>query len=445
MSRLRRRSLPYHDDISTYIGWLGNASSICILDSGKPQSERGRYSIISAEPERVITLKPSSYGTFEESLLAAERDIALAMGRLESDDSLPFCGGAIGYLSYDYGEAIHLGRPPSSPLPLARVGVFGWAIVVDHHTAQTHLVLQPDCSSHIAHRMFAGLFDDSAPLAPFHLKGDFSSQLGPEQYRAAFAKVQSYIQAGDCYQINLARDFQASYSGSPLSAYLRLRSVAAAPFSAYWDFGPAQLLSFSPERLLSIDSERRLQTQPIKGTAPRHTDPKADQDAAQALKQSAKNRAENIMIVDLLRNDLGRSCTPGSVYTEKLLELQSFRTVHHLVSTVNGQMREDVGPIRALFNCFPGGSITGAPKRRAMEIIAELEPARRSLYCGSVFYISAGGTVDSSITIRSFVCQDGTIRGWAGGGIVADSNVDEELREIDEKIGALLSRLRDAE
>ena len=201
-------------------------------------------------------------------------------------------------------------------------------------------------------------------------------------------------------------------------------------------------MSFSPERLLSADNGA-LQTQPIKGTAARDPDPDKDQALAKALQQSTKNRAENVMIVDLLRNDFSKSCVAASVKTEQLCELQSFRTVHHLVSTVSGQLRPDCSPFNALLSCFPGGSITGAPKHRAMEIIREIEPHQRGVYCGSIFYLGAGGKMDSNITIRSFVCADNTITGWAGGGIVADSNVDEEFVETETKIGKLLQALAD--
>ena len=186
-------------------------------------------------------------------------------------------------------------------------------------------------------------------------------------------------------------------------------------------------------------------TQPIKGTAPRSPDPVTDKANAEALEASEKNRAENVMIVDLLRNDLGKNSTAGSVQVERLLELQSFNTVHHLVSTIRSTLKPEITALRALLDCFPGGSITGAPKRRAMEIIAELEPNRRSLYCGSVFYLSASGRLDSSITIRSFVCHNGQIRGWAGGGIVADSKAKMEFVETEEKLGKLMAVLAEPE
>jgi para-aminobenzoate synthetase component 1 len=184
-----------------------------------------------------------------------------------------------------------------------------------------------------------------------------------------------------------------------------------------------------------------VETSPIKGTRPRHADPQSDRRAAEELRASEKDRAENLMIVDLLRNDLGRSCVPGSIHVDRLFELQSFPTVHHLVSTVIGELASDRQSNDLLRDSFPGGSITGAPKRRAMEIIAELEPSPREVYCGSILYVSADGRMDSNIAIRTLLCGDGEIRCWAGGGIVADSLWEQEYQETFDKVGRLLETL----
>jgi para-aminobenzoate synthetase component 1 len=241
---------------------------------------------------------------------------------------------------------------------------------------------------------------------------------------------------------------------------LRLREIAAAPYSAYVEYENNAVLCLSPERFISANG-RELLTQPIKGTAPRDSDATRDHQLAQQLQSSEKNRAENLMIVDLLRNDLGRSCKPGSIRVEQLFELQSFATVHHLVSSIRGELRDDLHAIDALKNCFPGGSITGAPKHRAMQIIDELEPNARSIFCGAIGYIDVNGNMDSNITIRTLLAQntfsqkrqtektyseqqtshDQRIYAWAGGGVVADSNSDEELQETNNKIDALLNAL----
>ena len=238
--------------------------------------------------------------------------------------------------------------------------------------------------------------------------------------------------------MNLAQCFSADYSGDPWHAYRRLRAVAAAPFAAFLDLEDNDaLLCLSPERFISLHGNH-VETSPIKGTRPRYDDQRADQLAATELRSSEKDRAENLMIVDLLRNDLGRSCIPGSIHVDRLFEVQSFPTVHHLVSTISGELQAQRSAIELLRDSFPGGSITGAPKRRAMEIIAELEPTARQAYCGSVWYISADGRMDSNIAIRSLQCTDGEVRCWGGGGIVADSQWQLEYQETYDKVGKFL-------
>jgi para-aminobenzoate synthetase component 1 len=217
--------------------------------------------------------------------------------------------------------------------------------------------------------------------------------------------------------------------------------VAAAPLSAYIKLAQdSAVISLSPERFLSLHGHR-VETAPVKGTRPRHQNPEADSAAVRELRASTKDRAENLMIVDLLRNDLGRSCVPGSIIVDRLFEVQSLATVHHLVSTISGELRADRSATELLRDSFPGGSITGAPKRRAMEIIAELEPDPRQVYCGSVLYISADGRMDSNIAIRTLLCDAGEIHCWAGGGIVADSDWEQEYQETWDKVGKFLAAL----
>jgi para-aminobenzoate synthetase component 1 len=231
--------------------------------------------------------------------------------------------------------------------------------------------------------------------------------------------------------------------GDPLLAYLRLRQTSHSPFSAYLASGPdAAVLSLSPERFLSVTNGVVL-TQPIKGTRPRGRTPDEDRQLAESLRTSAKDRAENLMIVDLLRNDLGSRCETGSVQVQSLFELQSYTAVHHLVSSVTGRLRRGDHALALLRACFPGGSITGAPKIRAMEIIDELEPDHRSVYCGSVVWTGFDGNMDSSIAIRTLLCESGHIYCWGGGGIVADSDGDQEYQETLDKISLLISTLED--
>jgi para-aminobenzoate synthetase component 1 len=258
-----------------------------------------------------------------------------------------------------------------------------------------------------------------------------------EAYRQAFERVQGYLHAGDCYQVNLARRFGIRYHGDPWDAYLRLRAISPAPFGAYLALPFADILSTSPERFLAL-RQGRVETRPIKGTRPRRQDAAAARAARAALRRSPKDRAENVMIVDLLRNDLGKVCRTGSVRVDALFELESYASVHHLVSSIRGRLRDGVEAVDLLRACLPGGSITGAPKRRAVQIIDELEPQRRGVYCGAIGYISDDGDMDTNIAIRTAVCADGELSYWAGGGLVADSAPDAEFEETLHKAAPLL-------
>ena len=223
-----------------------------------------------------------------------------------------------------------------------------------------------------------------------------------------------------------------------MTAYDRLRGIARAPFSALLPLDEDHLLlSLSPERYLTTDGQT-VETRPIKGTRPRSNDEAIDAAAARDLLSSEKERAENLMIVDLMRNDLGKFCETGSITVDELFGLESYATVHHLVSVIRGQLRHDTTPLALLLGCLPGGSITGAPKRRAMEIIDHLEPASRQAWCGSIFYWSRHGRMDSSITIRTLFNQAGELHCWAGGGLVHDSQARAEYRELEHKVGAFL-------
>ena len=257
----------------------------------------------------------------------------------------------------------------------------------------------------------------------------FNHHWNKQQYQNAFNKVQEYLVAGDCYQINLTHPAVASYTGQPSQVASTLFSETSPSFACYFEASDRTLLSLSPERLIKIDSNGQMQAKPIKGTIKRSGN--HDQDAIQqhTLINSTKDQAENLMIVDLLRNDLSHSAEPGSVKVDKLFELETHPYVHHLVSTISAQLEAHTTPVTALCHAFPGGSITGAPKKRAMEIIAELEAMPRSLYCGSFGYISDNGELDFNILIRSLEFKDGKVWCWGGGGITVDSNMEDEYQE----------------
>jgi para-aminobenzoate synthetase component 1 len=276
----------------------------------------------------------------------------------------------------------------------------------------------------------------------FKLQAPMNADLSADQYRHAIERIQQYIQAGDCYQVNFAQRFRAPCQGDPWTAYCALRAACPTPFSGFQSLPDgAAVLSLSPERFVKV-SERLVETRPIKGTRPRGVTPAEDAANAAELLASPKDRAENLMIVDLLRNDLGRTCRTGSVRVPELFSLESYPNVHHLVSSVTGQLADDRDALDLIAGSFPGGSITGAPKIRAMQIIDELEPTRRGLYCGSLLYLDVRGEMDSSIAIRSLLVKDGQVCCWGGGGIVADSQWQAEYQESITKVKVLLDTLQ---
>jgi len=260
-------------------------------------------------------------------------------------------------------------------------------------------------------------------------------------YVAAVQRVRDYIYAGDIFQANFSQRFEVPLTETSWNLYQRLRTRNAAPFAAYLDFPDAIVLSASPERFLRVSGSGQVETRPIKGTRPRGLGPEHDAALGRALTESTKDRAENLMIVDLLRNDLSRVCRPGTVRVPELFALERYATVHHLVSTVVGELNEGIDALGLLRAAFPGGSITGAPKLRAMEIIAELEPSQRGVYCGSIGYWSVTGELDTNIAIRTAVARNGRVYFSAGGGIVADSEPEQEYRETLDKARGLIDAL----
>ena len=435
-------SLPYSRNIGAALAALEDLPCPVWLDSGQPGARGGRFDILSADPISSLTLTPS-----DEAPFAALDDLLCELAPQEVDLQIPFCGGAIGYAGYELGSAGNFlpadHRP--TPLPAGFFGLYSWALIADHQLGATHLVFHPACTENQKRDLrqrFAGIrWEQPAKSAdPFQLKSAFRHEFSAEEYATQIERILEYIRAGDIYQANFTQRFLATYEGNPLTAYLALREVAAGPFSAFLSLPEGQVLSLSPERFILADG-RFLQTEPIKGTVPRGIDPAQDAALAQQLRDSRKDRAENLMIVDLLRNDFGKVCQRGTVRVPNLFELQSFANVHHLVSTISGQLPDDVEYAEVLQACFPGGSITGAPKRRAMEIIRELEVSPRGVYCGSIGYLSSCGRADTNIAIRTLTASNGEISCAAGGGIVADSTPAAEHKECLDKVRVLLETL----
>ncbi|MGR9101313.1 MAG: aminodeoxychorismate synthase component I, partial [Gammaproteobacteria bacterium] len=360
----------------------------------------------------------------------------------------PFGGGAIGYFSYDLArrlEKLPVIARDSEHIPEMAVGIYDWAVVVDHLKKTTRLVMsqrspQSGARRQALKRRFSRI-DGAAGEGEFEVTGAVVSNMTEDYYAGAFRRIKNYLAEGDCYQVNLAQRFCCPCRGNPWVAYKRLRAMNAAPFGAYLNMPDVQILSSSPERFLKVTGGL-VETKPIKGTRRRGQGPEENFAQIEALAGSDKDKAENVMIVDLLRNDIGKSCKKGSIRVPKLFDIESFATVHHLVSTVQGELEDGQHALDLLRSCFPGGSITGAPKIRSMEIIEELEPDRRGVYCGSIGYIGFDGNMDSNIAIRTLVHSDGTARFWAGGGIVNDSNLQAEYQESYDKASAMLSLLR---
>tara|TARA_R110001599_G_scaffold353866_1_gene600929 strand:+ start:52111 stop:53469 length:1359 start_codon:yes stop_codon:yes gene_type:complete len=445
---VRLDDLPYQRDSCELFECIRDMPGAALLDSSFPHSTAGRYDILAAAPiDRLPVLhndaNEAQTRDFFQNLSDYHREHYAGIKPVSQD--IPFCGGILGYIGYDSGnglESVHRDPPQPAALPRVQLQAYNWCVVQDHLLRRATLVCQPGVSSATHRDLLGRLREPCSPRpAQFNLAKKFSSNFTAQEYKQAFDRIQAYIRAGDCYQVNLAQRLSATYTGDPWFAYRALRPVAAAPFSAYLALADnAAVISLSPERFLSLHGHH-VETAPIKGTRPRHADPAADRQAVRELRASTKDRAENLMIVDLLRNDLGRSCVPGSIHVDRLFEVQSLATVHHLVSTISGELSADRGAAQLLRDSFPGGSITGAPKRRAMQIIAELEPDLRQVYCGSLLYISADGRMDSNIAIRTLQCSEGKIHCWAGGGIVADSRWEQEYQETWDKVGKFIEAL----
>lgn len=428
------------------------------LESADNNHVDSHWSIISASP--IATLQSFSGRTvFTQGDISEQQNsdpfVLLQQKResffetYENTTDYPFLGGVLGTIDYELGyqfeNITNAQKPKSLELPELSLGFYDWALLYNHNSGQFYLVSHQtnDSSVNIEEKWklrFDWLMQLASPSHPsqaFKLKNDWLSNMDKHQYSKQFNKIQAYILSGDCYQVNLAQRFNASYQGDEYQAYQALLVDNCPPFAAFLRLPEQTILSLSPERFLKLQNSC-VESKPIKGTRPRFSDPVLDNHSKQQLLQSEKDRSENLMIVDLLRNDIGRASKAGSVKVPNLFAIESFPAVHHLVSTVIGELHDSYCVEDLLRVCFPGGSITGAPKIRSMEIIAELEPDRRHSYCGSIGYINSNGDMDMNIAIRTLICVDGQIYCWAGGGLVADSQVDAEYQECFDKVSKIL-------
>jgi para-aminobenzoate synthetase component 1 len=452
--------IDYSDPVAAFAVFAEDPHAV-FLDSALTGAPLARYSYIAPEPFLTLASKDGIIdcdGRREEGdPFAVLRDSLAAYSLQPLPDLPPFQGGAVGYFGYELAQ--HLERLPLAPaddmrFPDLALGFHDVVIAFDHNERRAWICSSglPETSAPARRaragarlRQIATRMRSAPPLAPprrSRVEVDVRANFTRADYEAAVQRVIDYILVGDIFQANLSQRFSAELPAdlTPFDLYRRLRTINPAPFAAFLKLDDVAIASASPERFLHV-AEGRVETRPIKGTRPRGATPAEDRALAAALRASEKDRAENVMIVDLLRNDLSRVCRDGSVEVPALCALEGFATVYHLVSTITGELRTGMTSVDLLTACFPGGSITGAPKIRAMEIIAELEPTRRGPYCGAIGYIGFDGSMDTSIVIRTYAMKDGSVTFQAGGGIVADSQPSDEYEETLAKARALIDAL----
>ncbi len=456
MKTLNLLELDYQEDSSHYFEYFRHLPLASFLDSCAigHNGDNGRYDIMTAEPSDIVTVSATGEIVWDNCLTGQQTtdhtDPFDMLSRLFStiqtiDDSrFPFTGGVLGYWAYELCSLLEQEKIPartSQNAPLMCVGLFWWALITDHQLKQTTLVFHPDIDEKIRAKITQILAGTpTSKSESFSLHNQFVASIDSSQYRDSFDRIQDYILAGDCYEVNLTQEFTAPFSGDPWQAYKQLRHVSPAPYSAFLSFSGINVLSHSPERFIRV-SDCHVETHPIKGTIARGKTAEQDILNAQKLQASEKDRSENLMIVDLLRNDLGKVCKTGSIRVPRLFALESYANVHHLVSSVTGVLPSETCVFGLMASIFPGGSITGAPKIRSMEIIRELESGPRSVYCGSIGYISCNGEMDISIAIRTLVDFGDKLHCWGGGAIVAESDCDQEYQESVTKVSNLMSAL----
>lgn len=471
--RFQRLELDRHLQIPDALEHFQGQPFLLLLDSAARHREQdSRYSFLTADP---IAIQRLDRAVFPMDPFQPLRNWQQQMAGLALEapaDLPPFAGGIAGLMSYELGEAFErLPRPAPDIFrtPALLAGFFDWSIVWDHLTGTvTAWVLDLPCDVprllSTADRLqwirqHLNGFGSAADSTPVSLSGSDELQLSGQYHRiepttevysdysrdeyvSTVARVIEYIRAGDIFQANLSQRLLAPWRGTAVELYHRVRQRNPAPFCGLLQHEDVAIVSASPERFLKVGGTGRVETRPIKGTRRRQASPIADLFVGNELASSEKDRAENVMIVDLLRNDLSRSCQPGTVRVTGLCEIERFETVLHLVSTVVGHLHGNRDVWNLMAGCFPGGSITGAPKIRAMEIIAELERSVRGAYCGSFFACGPRGDFDSSILIRTFTMKGGWVQFPVGGGIVADSDPLDEYRETLHKASGMIRVLR---
>ena len=416
------------------------------LNSNYDRYPDQRFDILTSSPLKKIILEQGDKNLeLNKNNIFNQIQSIMDAYKCPSQEDIPFCGGAIGFMSYDYGNELHnikSSNVKDIDYPLVAFGIYDWCITYDYLKKKSFILYHK--KNEIVNKIINYKFKNQKQtvLKTFKSTSSCESNMTYDLYESKIKKILSYINDGDCYQVNLAQRFNLGYQGDEFSMYKILNKSFASPYSAYMNYPFGKILSFSPERFLSI-KEGVVETKPIKGTRPRSNDPEIDKANINDLILSDKDKAENLMIVDLLRNDLGINCKNGSIKVDKLFEIETFANVHHLVSTIRGEVDKESSIYNLIKDAFPGGSITGAPKLRSMQIIKELEPNKRSVYCGSIGYISFVEKVDLNISIRTMLAVNENLYFWGGGGIVADSDIKSEYNESIAKVKPLLDTFSD--
>lgn len=457
-------------DVFALLSAFAACPSALLFESALQREDVGRYSFLTADPLQFWEVPKAVYGS--DPFSSVQR-VLRESNSPRIDDLPPFQGGIAGLLSYELGRCWE--RMPRAPrdefkLPDAAIGLYDWVIAWDHAAQRAWIISHGDPNLASGRRVdsaaqrlnwvrgkLRSLEGSAQPLEPMEMEEvpatelarqwpapgleGLTSDFSRDGYLRAVQRVIDYVHAGDIFQANLSQRLLYPALGSPLNLYGQLRRHNPAPFAAYLACGDWAVVSASPERFVSVRNGE-VETRPIKGTRQRCRAPEADLFTRDELRESDKDQAENVMIVDLLRNDLSRVCESGSIRVPQLCGVETYETVQHLVSVVQGALARNLDAFDLLRAVFPGGSVTGAPKIRAMEIIAELEPTVRGPYCGSMFYVGFDGAMDSSILIRTFTCRGGWVQCPVGGGIVAQSDPVSEYEETLHKAVGMLSALR---
>jgi len=436
------KKIPYNIDTTVYYEQIRHLDWPVFFDScyqsDREKSPYARYDIISADPfikiysdsNQINVLEKNKTFTSEEDGLNIVEKYINQYSKPYSE--IPFIGGAIGYCSYEMKAR----AKRNSVLPKISMGIYDWALIIDHFLQETYLVTtNADNDTSKNWSTYIELFSTYKfnKRNDFNVKSDIDDNLSFEAYRKKFNSVMEFLKEGDCYQINLSKQYKALVDGDSWEFYKVFRNLNKSRYMAFLDFKDFEILSGSPERFIQVRDDNVV-TRPIKGTKGRDKDPHQDKKNAQILKKSIKDQSENLMIVDLLRNDLSKNCDIGSIKVSELFELESYPNVHHLVSTISGKLKAESSMIKLFSDSFPGGSITGAPKIRAMEIIKELEEHNRELYCGSVVYFSFNRSMDSNIAIRSLFRKGDELYFYSGGALTIASNDCDEYQEIEDKV-----------